>query len=77
MAGARATLGEVSFAPGDVVEAGDDLVVPVRVVARPRDGAGSIQMDYAYVFRFRGDKIAAATSYRTLAEALQTTTATQ
>ena len=46
-------------------------VVPVRVIARPRGGAGTIQMDYAYVFRFRGEKIGAATSYQTLEEALE------
>lgn len=76
MESARTTLGEVTFTPGDMVEAGDTLVVPVRVSARTRDSGALIQMDYAYVFRFRGDKIAAATSYLTLAEALEAATST-
>ena len=77
MTGARTALAEATFTPGEIVETGDSVVVPVRVTARPRGAEGVVHMDFAYVFRFRGEKIAAATSYPTLQDALEATTAAQ
>lgn len=71
MRGARIAMAGVKFTAGEMVEKTDALIVPVRVTAQTRDTKALIQMDYVYLFRFAGDKIAAATSYRTVEEALE------
>lgn len=69
-------LDDFNFESGELIEAGDTFVVPVRVTGRLRGSEASIDMNYAYVLRFREDKIASSTTYQTLSEALEAGTGT-
>lgn len=64
-------LDDFNLEAGELVEAGDTFVVAVRLTGRLRGSEASIDMNYAYVLRFRGDKIASSTAYQTLSEALE------
>lgn len=63
--------GNVNLEPGALTVAGDAVVLPVRLTARGAASGVVTQTEFAYVFRFRGDKIASATTYPTLPRALQ------
>jgi ketosteroid isomerase-like protein len=70
MMSSRDIVDDVTFAPGELIEEGDAVIAAVRLTAKVRGSSAPIQMDYAYVFRWRDDKIASATTYRTMPEAL-------
>jgi ketosteroid isomerase-like protein len=60
---------ELRFEVLNVIEVSDATVVYMRAHARS-SGVG-VSMEYAYVNRFKDDKIASSTTYQTLPEALE------
>jgi ketosteroid isomerase-like protein len=71
--GAREAFGGVRIDPKDYIEAGDSIVVPVRMVARGASSGAEAVGNFVYVFRFRSELIVSATSFKTVAEALKAT----
>jgi ketosteroid isomerase-like protein len=57
--------------PEEFITAGDDVVVPVRLVSTGRGSGMTVHARAAWVVTFRGDKIARLTVYQTRAEALE------
>jgi ketosteroid isomerase-like protein len=67
----RDAMSGVSVEPVDYIDRGEDVVVPVRMTGRGSASGADVGTTFAYRFRFRGDKVAAATGYQTLKEALE------
>jgi ketosteroid isomerase-like protein len=57
--------------PEEFIDAGDDVVVPVRLTSRGRGSGVIVNARAAWVVTFRGDKVARLSVYQTRAEALQ------
>ena len=57
--------------PEEFIEAGDDVVVPVRLVSTGRGSGVVVNARAAWVVTFRRDKIARLCVYQTRAEALE------
>jgi ketosteroid isomerase-like protein len=57
--------------PEEFIEAGNQVVIPVRVVSTGRTSGVTIDARAAWVNTFRGDKIARLTVYQSRAEALE------
>jgi ketosteroid isomerase-like protein len=57
--------------PEELMEAGDDLVIPIRLISKGRGSGVVVQARAAWVVSFREDKIARLTVYQTRAEALE------
>jgi ketosteroid isomerase-like protein len=68
--GAREAFGEVRIEPGEYVDAGEAVVVQVRMRAKGTSSGASVGGEFVYVFRFQGKLVSSATSYRTMREAL-------
>jgi ketosteroid isomerase-like protein len=75
--GAREAFGGVRIEPKDYIEAGGSIVVPVRMVARGASSGAEAVGNFVYVFRFRSQLIVSATSFKTVAEALEAAEATE
>ena len=56
---------------GELTVVGDTVVFPVRMSAHGAASGLPMETEFAYVFRFRGDKIASAMTYPALPEALR------
>ena len=69
--GAREAFGGVHIEPKEYIEAGESIVVPVRIVARGASSGAEAVGNFVYVFRFRSQLIVSATSFKTVAEALK------
>jgi ketosteroid isomerase-like protein len=69
--GAREVLGAVRLEPLEYVDAGDAVVVRVRIDAQGASSGASTGAEFVYVFRFRAQQVIAATTYATRAEALK------
>jgi ketosteroid isomerase-like protein len=57
--------------PEEFIEAGDQVVIPVKVVSTGRGSGMTIQAPASWVNTFRGSKIARMTVYQSRAEALE------
>jgi ketosteroid isomerase-like protein len=57
--------------PEEFIEAGDDVVVPLRLVSTGRGSGVVVNARAAWVVTFRDDKIAGLCVYQTRAEALE------
>jgi ketosteroid isomerase-like protein len=66
----RGVFTSVYFEPLDFIDTSDAVVVPVRVAGEGVSGA-RVTTEMAYVYRFRGGKVIAATGFTNLAEALK------
>ena len=69
--GAREAFGEVQIDPVEYVDAGDAVVVRVRMLAKGTSSGASVSGEFVYVFRYRDEQVISATSYLTMREALQ------
>lgn len=69
--GAREALGAVRIAPLEYVDAGDAVMVRVRLSAQGASSGASTGAEFVYVFRFRAQQVIAATTYTTRAQALE------
>jgi ketosteroid isomerase-like protein len=69
--GAREAFGSVRIEPKDYIEAGESIVVPVRMVARGASSGAEAATNFVYVFRFQSELIVSATSFVTVAQALK------
>jgi ketosteroid isomerase-like protein len=70
--GAREAFGEVSIEPVEYVDAGDAVVVRVRMLAKGTSSGARVGGEFVYVFRHQGKQVMSATSYLTMREALET-----
>jgi ketosteroid isomerase-like protein len=57
--------------PEELIEVGDELVIPIRLVNKGRGSGVVVHARAAWVVTFRDDKIARLTVYQTRAEALE------
>src|SRR5436305_5627290 len=71
MSAREAFKGGVELEPGELLVAGDAVVFPVRLTTQGAASGLAMQAEFAYVFTFRAQKIASATTYQTVPEALQ------
>jgi ketosteroid isomerase-like protein len=62
---------EIRFEPDDFIDAGDRVVVPVRLIARGRDTGIEAEQALAFVWTLRDRKAIRLESYPTRAEALE------
>jgi ketosteroid isomerase-like protein len=69
--GAREVFGAVRLEPLEYFEAGDAVVVRVRIDAQGASSGASTGAEFVYLFRFRANQVTAATTYATRAEALE------
>ena len=63
--------GGVSLEPGELLLVDDVVVLPVHMRTRGAASGLVMQTEFAYVFRFRGDKVASAATYPTVSSALE------
>ena len=70
MQGAREVFRGMILEPIEIVEKGDALVMSARMRGQGSASGAQVDTELAYVFWFRGDRIAASTPYRTFDEAL-------
>jgi hypothetical protein len=66
----REAMSGVQVVPGEYIDHDDDVIVPVRMTGRGASSGADVGTSFVYHFRFRGDKLAGATGYVTLGEAL-------
>jgi ketosteroid isomerase-like protein len=71
MAFLREAWADQRLEPEKFVDAGDDVVVPVRLVSTGRGSGVTVQARAAWVATLREGKIARLTVYQSLAEALE------
>jgi ketosteroid isomerase-like protein len=69
--GAREAFGEVRIEPVEYVDAGDAVVVQVRMLVKGTSSGASVGGKFVYVFRYQDEQIISATSYVTMREALE------
>jgi ketosteroid isomerase-like protein len=68
--GAREAFGEVRVEPVEYVDAGDAVVVQVRMLVKGTSSGASVGGKFVYVFRYQDKQVISATSYLTMREAL-------
>ena len=69
--GAREALGEVRIEPVEYVDAGDAVVVQVRMLAKGTSSGANVGGEFVYVFRYRDEQVISATSYLTMRQAFK------
>jgi ketosteroid isomerase-like protein len=69
--GAREAFGEVRIEPVEYVDAGDAVVVRVRMLARGTSSGANVGGEFIYVFRDQDQQVISATTYRTMRNALE------
>jgi ketosteroid isomerase-like protein len=69
--GAREAFGEVRIEPVEYVDAGEAVVVQVRMLAKGTSSGASVAGKFVYVFRHQDKQVISATSYLTMGEALE------
>jgi ketosteroid isomerase-like protein len=69
---ARGTFSDVLLEPTDVVDAGDSVVVSLRITGKGTLSGVDIAAEVFYVFTFRDGQVVAATTYLSRREALET-----
>jgi ketosteroid isomerase-like protein len=62
---------DLRFEGIEFIDAGDQVVVAARGVARGKGSGASVEMDYSNVFKIKEGKIISLRSYNTHAEALE------
>jgi SnoaL-like domain len=69
--GAREAFGEVRIKPVEYVDAGDAVVVQVRMQAKGASSGAGVGGEFVYLFRYQDKQVISATSYLTMREALE------
>ncbi len=69
--GAREVFGAVRLEALEYVDAGDAVLVRVRIVVQGASSGASAGAEFVYLFRFRARQVIAATTYPTRHEALE------
>jgi uncharacterized protein len=62
---------EIQIEPKEFIDAGDSVVVPVRVTVRGRTSGAVVEGDQVFVYRLRAGKVTEIREYRVRAEALK------
>jgi ketosteroid isomerase-like protein len=62
---------EMRFEPKEFIDAGDFVVVPVRMTVRGRGSGAVVEGEQVYVYRLRAGKVTEVREYRDKAEALK------
>jgi hypothetical protein len=57
--------------PGEYIDAGEYVIVPVRMRGLPPGGDAEVVLDEVYVGKFRDGNVVELREYRTKAEALE------
>jgi ketosteroid isomerase-like protein len=68
---------QVQIEAVELIDAGDTVVVAARMAGTGASSGATVEIEYAYVFRFKDGQVIAATSYATLEQAREATGLTE
>jgi ketosteroid isomerase-like protein len=71
MEGARGTFAAVYVEATEILDAGDAVVVAIRMTGKGASSGADTAGDFFYVFRYRAEQIISATTYMTRQDAVE------